>query len=136
MPWCNKCGAEYLDGVEVCSNCNIPLKAAPGLAESPDEESEWVVITKVPDITQAKTIYALLKSAGIPAMVRDRHGALKNLYGNMSFLEQGVEVYVHVSRLDEAQEFLKRQVEWTEDELVDYMERTGELEKETDDDEN
>ncbi len=25
MPWCPKCGSEFLDGVRKCSDCNVPL---------------------------------------------------------------------------------------------------------------
>jgi len=130
MPWCQKCGAEYLEGVEVCSTCNLPLKSAPTLQESADDESEWVILEKVPNLQLAEIVHDLLFASGIPSMVRDRDGALKDLYGDMAFLDKGVEIFVHISRLDEAKELIAGQIEWTDDELIDYMERTGDLDDE------
>ena len=96
---------------------------------APDDESDWTLLTSVPDLTQANILFAILKSAGIPAGIRDRNQALGNLYAFDQIMESGCEVYVKIDRLDEAKELTAGQVEWTEDELADYMERTGELEK-------
>ena len=135
MLWRHGCNMEYKEGISTCPDCGLPLKSAPGLSEPPYEPGiEWTMVYRAPDISQAESINALLESEGITAKVRDSQGALKSIYGGGVF-DGKVDILVLKEKLEEASKVIENQIQWTDDELTDYMEKKGELDNEwTDED--
>lgn len=63
MPWCPSCGAEYLPGVNVCSDCKVPLADSPPLPPGHDvvayDMADWAP-------SQRRMLELLLVGADIP----------------------------------------------------------------------
>lgn len=133
MKYCHKCKTDYLVDIDKCPDCGGKLRNAPGLEETVTSgEKEWVVVTHSKDQHEAEAIRGLLESEGITASVRDPAGVLKNLYGPFPFFRGTVEIYVHESNLVRAREIILDHHKWTEEELTEYMETSGELDIELD----
>jgi hypothetical protein len=71
--YCPSCGAEYLDGVEQCADCSVPLQGAPPSQPS-DKDGEHEVLvyelnTWAPD--QRSQLEVTLAEAGIPYQWED-----------------------------------------------------------------
>ena len=96
MPWCPKCGLEYIERVKVCPDCELPLRDSPVLEDAKPylDEEGWVAVVELNDVHEAEIVVGLLESKGINAMARDHLGALRNLYGGFSFFGEKIAVYV------------------------------------------
>lgn len=66
MPWCPTCGAEYLPGVDVCSDCRVPLADSPPVPPVPPDHD--VVAYDMADWapSQRRMLELLLVGADIP----------------------------------------------------------------------
>ncbi len=126
MPWCPKCSAEYREGVDTCPTCNLPLRSAPPLEETvTHDEDDLVKVCNVGDKAHADIIRGLLETNGIRVMVLDDAGALRSLYP--SLVTGSVDVMVFKNDFDKAATLISDHLEWSEDELTKYMERSGVL---------
>jgi hypothetical protein len=126
MPWCPKCGAEYKKGIETCTTCNLPLRSAPPLDETvTHDEDDLVKVCNVGTVAHAEIIQGLLETNGIRVMVRDNDGALRGLYP--SLVTGSVDVLVFKNDFDKASTLISDHLEWSEDELTEFMERSGVL---------
>jgi hypothetical protein len=129
MPWCPGCGYEYEEGVKECPDCKLPLRKAPGLAEMEfDDSIKWTVVYTATDQERAGIIHDLLEDNGINVAVRDSEGPLRSILGG-GVLEGDVEIYVLKYKAEEAKKIIESNVEWSEKELVDYMEEHGDLDE-------
>jgi len=109
MPWCPKCGAEYVKGVGKCPDCGVALRHDPPPDKVPASEKDLVVVWQVSDPNEAEACVGLLKSRGIKAMIRDKEGSLRSLWGVTVFPDRNIDIYV---RKQDAKAALKVLEEW------------------------
>ena len=69
MPFCPKCRAEYVDGVEMCSDCQIPLVAELPPKEEP-EYIEMVELERVQDEVAGVMKKGILENSGITVILQ------------------------------------------------------------------
>lgn len=69
MPFCPKCRAEYVEGVEMCPDCQVPL-----VQKLPPKDEvgyiELVEFQRVPDEVSGVMMKGILESNGIDAVLR------------------------------------------------------------------
>jgi hypothetical protein len=69
MPFCPKCRAEYVEGVETCPDCQVPL-----VQELPPKDDvdyiELVELQRVPDEVSGVMMKGILENSGISAVLR------------------------------------------------------------------
>ena len=69
MPFCPKCRAEYVEGVEICSDCQVSL-----VQELPPKDEvdylELVELQRVPDEVSGVMMKGILENNGISAVLR------------------------------------------------------------------
>lgn len=115
---CPNCKAEYLDGIKICSECNIEL--------IPNDEyidfdkidvsiSDWKEVYKTHDFIEAEMIKSNLESAGIIAVIFSKEDRMRL---NLSFvgsapikiivkekdLELAIEILNHISNFNSEDE--------------------------------
>jgi hypothetical protein len=69
MPYCTKCRAEYLEGVEICPDCQLTLVAE----LPPKDEIEYVALVeleKVPDEISGIMMKGILLNSGIDVVLQ------------------------------------------------------------------
>lgn len=64
MPFCPKCRAEYVEGVDTCEDCHVPLVAELPPKDVPDYV-ELVEIQRVPDEVAGVMMKGVLENSGI-----------------------------------------------------------------------
>jgi hypothetical protein len=96
--FCPKCGVEYREGFNHCSDCDVALvETAPELPKP--EYLEWVTVFEG-DQNDAAVARATLENAGIEPIIRDE--GLKNVFPSLG----SVEVQVRAEDEDAALEAL------------------------------
>lgn len=119
---CPNCGAEFLDGREVCTDCQTPLvKKEEGEKGKPEFASEGVdveMLATVSDHIEAKLLQGILENHGIPSYsVDEESGEYMRVYMGYSIF--GEKIYVRASDLLAAQGYLKEWESVKEDEDLD-----------------
>lgn len=111
---CPKCGAEFMDGNKLCTDCNAPLikkeekKKEQIQYELETEGVDVVKLTSASDHVQAELLQGLLKNQGIPSYSMDKEsGGYMRVYMGYSIF--GEDIYVRASDLNAAQVCLE---EW------------------------
>ena len=69
MPFCPKCRAEYVEGVDTCQDCQIPLVAELPPKDEPDYV-ELVELQQVSDEVSGVMMKGILENGGITAVLR------------------------------------------------------------------
>ena len=106
---------EYVEGTDVCSDCQVRLLPGPPpeKTDNPDDEVDAVLLLKAESVMQAKFLAAALDDADIPYIARglgitDALGG--SVVGGVAFgaysSPGGPEIYVNPSDLAAAQEVL------------------------------
>jgi len=128
MAWCPGCSYEYVDGTEICPDCNLPLKKAPGLAELViHEDKEWTPIRSVSNKSQAEIIKGLLESNECEVLLRESSGSMPSVIGIGGAPGSVINVLVPLEKAGIAATLLRSELNWTEDELAEYMMKHDDL---------
>lgn len=69
MPFCQKCRAEYVEGVDTCEDCQIPLVAELPPKDVPDY-AEIAELQRVPDEVAGVMMKGVLENSGITVILR------------------------------------------------------------------
>jgi hypothetical protein len=72
MPFCPKCKYEYREGIKMCPDCDLPLKAHLHEEEPEPEYNDEALMTlvRVYDRLEADIMKGVLESAGIPCYIQ------------------------------------------------------------------
>lgn len=72
MSFCPKCKYEYRDGIKMCPDCDLPLKAHLHEEEPEPKYTEEALVTlvRVYDRLEADIMKGVLDSAGIPCYIQ------------------------------------------------------------------
>lgn len=131
MAWCLGCSYEYVEGMSSCPDCGMPLKKAPGLSELVIyRKREWVPIRSVREKIQADLIKGLLDSNGIDSVVQGNKGRIESVFGIGGGPGSEVNVLVPVDHAKNASILLRTELDWTAEELTEYMEEHDDLDDE------
>ncbi|MCF7809439.1 DUF2007 domain-containing protein [bacterium] len=100
MQYCPKCGGEYTDEVDICSDCEVDLVPEPP-PEIPEEyfEEEWVELHVFQGSLYAQMAVEMLNREGIPAYSQSTFGAA-GLGGSFSADSVGTSATVWVLEPD------------------------------------
>lgn len=109
---CPNCGAEFVDGREVCTDCGTPLMKKEdrkdGKGKFISEGVDVEMLTTVNDHLEAELLQGILENYGIPSYSQDEEsGGYMRIY--MGYSIYGEKIYVRSSDLPAAKECLK---EW------------------------
>ncbi len=69
MPFCPKCKAEYVEGVETCPDCQVSLVQEP----PPEDDVEYidlVELQRVPDEVSGVMMKGILENSGVNVILR------------------------------------------------------------------
>ncbi|GAB4288445.1 MAG: hypothetical protein Kow0098_05750 [Ignavibacteriaceae bacterium] len=69
MPVCPNCKYEYIEGITICPDCNMPLVDEKELTEHELSEEDWVIIYQCAYEYEAEMIKDNLAAAGIGAAI-------------------------------------------------------------------
>jgi hypothetical protein len=130
MRYCHNCGAEYVDGTDICVDCNVELQDDPPEEISFNEEIlDLIVLTEVADEITAMLFRDMLDERGITANIHSAEiaafpGAEKNISGCWG------EIVVREEDFDKAKKILD---EYLAAELDDDADKVDIIEEEEED---
>jgi len=103
MPYCPKCGAEYLPGNTRCPDCDVELVDSGPKEETEDFETETVsvLLCHTNDLINAEILEEALTEQGIPCLVKSSAGSYSG-FGSVSQVMKGVRIYVPEAAMDKA----------------------------------
>lgn len=132
---CQKCGAEFVDGIAVCSDCHLPLIDAVEFAEEPGVSPQWVQVYETGDPGLISLIKSLFEGNNIPCFVRGED--LQNLFAlgilgtGFNPVAQSAKVLVLENDVEKAMEILSLlEEEVLEEDGIEADELNGEDEDE------
>lgn len=119
---CPKCGAEFVDGITACTDCQTPLVQAEEAAEPVGEAAEVKILASFGDHLEVELMQGILEQRGIPSYVLEREsgGYMKVFMGYTVF---GEDLYVKSSDYEAAKECME---EYESLKVSDDQEKSGE----------
>ncbi len=117
MLWCPKCGAEYRDGFEVCSDCQERLVSYPVEILPPESAklTEYSFLMNVPDGFVCDIIKSKLESFHIPCDIQYT-GAAQYIKIFMGTSPEGANIYVPTELLEDARKVVEQPSDLDENE--------------------
>ena len=104
MPFCPKCKSEYLQGIETCSDCHVPLVSE--LVDGPQDterEEKFVLLHTFPSLVYAEMVKEALENKGVPCLMKS--DMLTSAYGSKGGgVFSRVRIFVPEDRLEESDE--------------------------------
>ncbi|MDQ1446460.1 MAG: hypothetical protein QOI20_2924, partial [Acidimicrobiaceae bacterium] len=66
--YCQSCGAEYIESVQDCADCGLPLQDAPALAVVAEQEDHEILVYELNtwEAEQRTRLEAVLGESGVP----------------------------------------------------------------------
>jgi len=107
--FCPKCKAEYVQGIERCSDCDVPLVDQMPVTQAVPEVN-LVELLRTPNIIELTVVKSLLDSMGIAYVVQGEEGMHLLPIGPSGFLNPeslGAVICVYQEDLARAQEMLQ-----------------------------
>ncbi len=104
---CPKCKAEYVDGIKICTDCNIELISANEFTDYDDLNvslSDWKEVFKTSDFIEAEMVKSNLTSAGIDAVIFSKEDRMRL---NLSYVGSApIKIFVKENDVETALDIL------------------------------
>jgi hypothetical protein len=103
MPYCPKCGAEYLPGNTRCTDCDLELVDTPPKEEDEDfnADTKSVLLCHTNDLINAEILEEALTEQGIPCLIKSSTGSYSG-FGSVSQVMKGVMIFVPETAMEKA----------------------------------
>lgn len=98
---CPKCKAEYVHGITVCADCDVPLVNKLPERETGQNEVGFADIFVTFDATEIALVKSILDGAGIDYYIKSEHFTFSRPF------EDPARLYIREDQLDEALDILK-----------------------------
>lgn len=107
MPWCPKCREEYIDGIMLCSECEVELvDKLEEVVEKEEKYDKEEFLVTVNSLIEAHSIESLLNSNNIPVLKKS-HGAYVTEFSVIGTSYSIIDIYVPSKKLELAKEMLE-----------------------------
>jgi hypothetical protein len=104
MPVCPNCKYEYVSGIAICPDCNIPLVDSIELEKYAElSEKDWVLVYTAFNEIDADMLKENLESAGIAASILSQKDSSFPVPGDLS----KVKLFVKKADVSDALEFIQ-----------------------------
>lgn len=94
MPFCPKCGNEYIAETTTCADCNVLLVEK--MEKIHDKIEDWVALQDLPGLTYAEMVKEVLEQRNIPCYIQS--DLITGVYGVNSVSTVGSKCVLYVPK--------------------------------------